>query len=58
MMYTRRRFLTTTSVLGAASLVGLPRALALEDALETTSVRLVKDTPICDAPLIGLDRPW
>src|SRR5215471_10237102 len=40
---TRRRFLTRLSLAGAASLLHLPRALAAEGALETTTVRLVND---------------
>ena len=47
---TRRRFLTTLSLAGAASLLRLPRALAVEDALETMTVRLVNDRSICIAP--------
>jgi NitT/TauT family transport system substrate-binding protein len=48
---TRRRFLTGLSLAGAAGLVAPPRALAAEGALETTSVRLLKGTPICAAPV-------
>src|SRR5271168_2433826 len=47
---TRRRFLTTLSVAGAAGLVRAPRVLAAEGALETTTVRLPKGTGICVAP--------
>jgi NitT/TauT family transport system substrate-binding protein len=47
---TRRRFLITLSSAGAASVLSLPRALAAEDALETTTVRLVNDRSICIAP--------
>ena len=48
---TRRRFLTTLSLAGAAGLVRAPRALAAEGALETTSVRLPGKAPgICIAP--------
>ena len=39
MTQTRRRFLTTLSLAGAAGLVGPQRALAAEGALETTTVR-------------------
>ena len=46
---TRRRFLTTLSGVGAASLVRVPRAPAAEGALETTSVRLFKSSLICSA---------
>jgi NitT/TauT family transport system substrate-binding protein len=49
--HTRRRFLTTLSLAGAASLVfRAPRAFAAEGALETTAIRLVNDTSICIAP--------
>ena len=47
---TRRRFLTTASMAGAAGLVRSPRGLAAEGALETTSVRLSKVPVICLAP--------
>src|SRR6266852_3018922 len=48
---TRRRFLTTLSLAGAASLVRAPPALAADGALETTTVRLPKISSICIAPL-------
>jgi NitT/TauT family transport system substrate-binding protein len=51
MLYTRRRLLTTASLAAAANLVRSPRLLAGEEALETTSVRLVRGTPICGAPV-------
>src|SRR5690242_16426662 len=47
---TRRRFLTTFSLAGAASLVDPPRVLAAEAGFETTSVRLLKFPGICVAP--------
>jgi NitT/TauT family transport system substrate-binding protein len=47
---TRRRFLTTASMAGAAGLVGVPPVRAAEAALETTMVRLVNDRSICIAP--------
>jgi NitT/TauT family transport system substrate-binding protein len=47
---TRRRFLTTLSLAGAASLVRAPHVLAAEEALETTTVRFVKNRGICIAP--------
>jgi NitT/TauT family transport system substrate-binding protein len=47
---TRRRFLTTLSVAGAAGLAQTSPLLAVDDALETTTVRLVNDTSICIAP--------
>src|SRR6267143_3040577 len=50
MMQTRRRFLTTLSLAGAASLVRSPPALAAEGALETTAIRVVKNQGICYAP--------
>src|SRR5215472_10639447 len=45
---TRRQFLTTLSLTGAAGLVR--PAAAAEPPLETTTVRLVNDTSICIAP--------
>jgi NitT/TauT family transport system substrate-binding protein len=50
MMQTRRRFLTTLSLAGAASLVRAPQLLAAEGPLETTTVRVVKVPGICVAP--------
>jgi NitT/TauT family transport system substrate-binding protein len=47
---TRRRFLTTLSLAGAAGLVRARPALAAEGPLETTTVRFGKITPICIAP--------
>jgi NitT/TauT family transport system substrate-binding protein len=47
---TRRRFLTTLSLVGAAGLLGAPRALAAEGSLETTTVRLPKIPSICVSP--------
>src|SRR5260370_11956301 len=49
-MHTRRRFLTTLSLAGAAGLIRVPRAPAEEGALETTTVRLAKIDSICIAP--------
>jgi NitT/TauT family transport system substrate-binding protein len=49
-MQTRRRFLTTLSVAGAAGLVRAPRVLAAEGAIETTTVRLPKEKSVCVAP--------
>ena len=49
-MPTRRRFLTTLSLAGAAGLVHPPRGQAEEGALETTTVRLPKIFSICVAP--------
>jgi NitT/TauT family transport system substrate-binding protein len=50
MMLTRRRFLTTAAMAGAAGLVRAPRVLAAEGGLETTTVRLAKNPGICIAP--------
>src|SRR5260370_2151035 len=47
---TRRRFLTTLSLAGTAGLIRAPRLLAAEEALETTSVRLMRIPTICLAP--------
>jgi NitT/TauT family transport system substrate-binding protein len=47
MTQTRRHFLTTLSMAGAA---GLVRRAAAAEALETTTVRLVNDRSICIAP--------
>src|SRR5215469_11418124 len=47
---TRRCFLTTLSLAGAASLVHIPPALPAEKPLETTTVRIVKSPAICIAP--------
>ena len=48
--FSRRRFLANTSVLGAASLLGLPRTAAAEPAPETTRLRIVKAPAICLVP--------
>jgi NitT/TauT family transport system substrate-binding protein len=48
--HTRRRFLTGLSLAGAASLLRTPPSLAVEGALETTIVRIVKTPVICLAP--------
>jgi NitT/TauT family transport system substrate-binding protein len=50
MMQTRRHFLTTLSLGGAAGLFRVPRSPAAEGALETTTVRLLKFPGICIAP--------
>ena len=55
-MYTRRRLLTTASLAAAANLVHSPRLLAGEEALETTSVRLFRGTPICGAPVYAAEE--
>jgi NitT/TauT family transport system substrate-binding protein len=46
----RRRFLTTVSLAGAAGILGTPRAFAAEGPLETTTVRIAKNPVICFAP--------
>jgi NitT/TauT family transport system substrate-binding protein len=47
---TRRRFLATASLAGAAGLLRPPPLLAAEAPLETTAVRIIKSTAICIAP--------
>ena len=49
-MQSRRRFLSSAFLAGAGGLLGLPRALATDGALETTRVRLLQDPGICLAP--------
>ena len=48
--FSRREFLAGTSMLGAATLLGLPRTAAAEPLLETTKIRLVHAPAICLAP--------
>jgi NitT/TauT family transport system substrate-binding protein len=50
MMQTRRRFLTTLSLAGAAGFLRAPQSLAAEGALETTAIRLSKIANVCIAP--------
>ena len=50
MSYTRRQFLESTSVLGAASLLGYSRIAAAEPPPETRKIRLVHAPAICFAP--------
>jgi NitT/TauT family transport system substrate-binding protein len=50
LIQTRRRFLTTLSLAGAAGLLRPPRASAAEGALETTTVRLPKVFGVCISP--------
>ena len=50
LMCTRRRFLATVSLAGAASLVRPPRLLAAEAPPEITAIRLAKQPTICIAP--------
>jgi NitT/TauT family transport system substrate-binding protein len=48
---TRRRFLTTLSLAGAAGMLGARQPLAAEEAPETSTVRLAKKIPVlCNAP--------
>jgi NitT/TauT family transport system substrate-binding protein len=47
---TRRQFLTALSLAGAGGLVGVQRVHAAERALETSSVRILKNPGICIAP--------
>jgi NitT/TauT family transport system substrate-binding protein len=49
-MRSRRQFLTTAALAGAAGLLGSPRARGAEGPLETTTVRLSKVPGICIAP--------
>ena len=50
MNYTRRQFLESTSILGAASLLGYSRIAAAEPPPETRKIRLVHAPAICFAP--------
>lgn len=52
---TRRRFLTNVSLAGAAAILP-PPAIAGEQALETTTVRLEKSAAICVAPQYVADK--
>jgi NitT/TauT family transport system substrate-binding protein len=52
---TRRQFLTTLSLAGAAGLVRAPRIQAAEGSLETTAVRLPKVPALCLAPQYAAD---
>ena len=47
----RRDFLASLSAAGAAGLVGVGRPLADEASLETTTIRLVRTSGICVAPI-------
>jgi NitT/TauT family transport system substrate-binding protein len=48
--FSRREFLAGTSMIGAATLLGLPRTVAAEPPPETKKIRLVKFPAICLAP--------
>jgi len=50
MMQTRRRFLTALLTVSATGLLRMPRALAVDQPLETTGVRLIRAPSICLAP--------
>ena len=50
LMQTRRRFLTTLSLAGAAGFMHARPALAGDGAPEITSVRIQKSASICNAP--------
>ena len=50
-LQSRRRFLTTLATAGTTGLLRIPRVLAGEGRLETTTVRLAKKIPVlCNAP--------
>src|SRR3954452_22756678 len=49
-MQTRRRFVASTFAAGAAALIGSAPALADEGPPETTTVRLLGNSSICEAP--------
>src|SRR6266851_313819 len=53
---TRRRFLTTLSLAGAAGLARVPQAAAAQGTLETTAVRILKNPGICIAPQYVADE--
>jgi NitT/TauT family transport system substrate-binding protein len=50
MTQTRRRFLSTLSLAGAAGIVGVPSASAADGRLETRSVRLTRFGGLCLSP--------
>jgi NitT/TauT family transport system substrate-binding protein len=50
-MQSRRDFLAALSATGAVGVIGAPSPLADEGPLETTTVRLLKESAVCDAPL-------
>jgi NitT/TauT family transport system substrate-binding protein len=55
-MQTRRRFLTTASLAGAAGIARVRQVQAKEGLLETTTVRIMKNAGICLAPQYAADR--
>src|SRR6516225_6864458 len=56
MMQTRRRFLTTLALTGAAGFARAPRVLSAEGRLETTTVRLSIPATLCAAPQLVADE--
>src|SRR6266852_3060660 len=50
MMQTRRRFLATLSLAGAAGFPRTPPAVAAEGTLETTTLRIANRHSLCNAP--------
>src|SRR6516164_3692702 len=53
---TRRRFLTTLSSAGVASLLRVPRLRAAEGALETTAIRMTKGRPCSAAEALAAEE--
>jgi NitT/TauT family transport system substrate-binding protein len=51
MIQSRRDFLASASLATAASMFGARTSLAEDGPLETTTVRLLKESGVCDAPL-------
>jgi len=49
-MFSRRRFLSGASALGATSLLGLPESASADPPPETTTLRMVHSPAICIAP--------
>ena len=56
MAQTRRRFLAGASLAGGPLLVRAQTAFNANDALETTSVRIVNDGSVCIAPLFAAEE--
>jgi NitT/TauT family transport system substrate-binding protein len=56
MVQDRRRFLSTLSLAGAATLAGTPTSFAQEARPETTTVRIAKIAGICNAPQYVADE--
>jgi NitT/TauT family transport system substrate-binding protein len=57
MMQTRRRFLTSLSLTGAAGLLRAPAVAAGEEPPEITSVRFMRTPSICHAPQFIVEDP-